>query len=518
MATDWAIKDMKTITIKEHIMVAEQLKQILLEKNVSPAAYYRYDTGCKLAEMEKIADITDYQWGKNDSIILDFGHHGVGYLSFSCAGKGSPQDAPAFLKVKFCEVERELYEESEDYNGWISRGWIQEEWLHLDQLPKAVAMERRYAFRYVKIDILDTSPKFKVAFDHFIFKTVSAVNMETVPLVETQNKMFRKIDEASLRTLQNCMQDVFEDGPKRDRRLWLGDLRLQAMINYHTFKDYNLVKRCLYLFAGMTKDDGMIAACLFTEPKPLMDDTFLLDYSLFFISALLDYYQASKDMETLKQLGPSALRQIELAEQFMNEEMIFEPEGRYHCFVDWNEILHKQCAMQGIYLFTLRDAIQIAELLGDCERVVQLNEKQERCKASALKKFWDEEQQVFISGPDRQISWASQAWMIASGMKQGQEAQELLRRISGCEVGMVTPYMNHVYVQALLDCGGVSEAGAHIRYYWGKMVEEGADTFWELFNPENPEESPYGSSIINSYCHAWSCTPAYFMREYPELL
>ena len=22
------------------------------------------------------------------------------------------------------------------------------------------------------------------------------------------------------------MQDVFEDGPKRDRRLWLGDLRL----------------------------------------------------------------------------------------------------------------------------------------------------------------------------------------------------------------------------------------------------------------------------------------------------
>lgn len=27
----------------------------------------------------------------------------------------------------------------------------------------------------------------------------------------------------------DCMQSVFEDGPKRDRRLWLGDLRLQAL-------------------------------------------------------------------------------------------------------------------------------------------------------------------------------------------------------------------------------------------------------------------------------------------------
>jgi hypothetical protein len=31
------------------------------------------------------------------------------------------------------------------------------------------------------------------------------------------------------------MQEVFEDGPKRDRRLWLGDLRLQALVNDVTF-------------------------------------------------------------------------------------------------------------------------------------------------------------------------------------------------------------------------------------------------------------------------------------------
>ena len=46
------------------------------------------------------------------------------------------------------------------------------------------------------------------------------------------------------------------------------------------------------------------------------------------------------------------------------------------------------------------------------------------------------------------------------------------------------------------------------------MAELGADTFWELYNPKNPDESPYGGTIVNSYCHAWSCAPAYFLRRY----
>lgn len=49
--------------------------------------------------------------------------------------------------------------------------------------------------------------------------------------------------------------------------------------------------------------------------------------------------------------------------------------------------------------------------------------------------------------------------------------------------------------------------------YWGAMADAGADTFRELFDPVDPEASPYGGTIINSYCHAWSCAPAYFLRK-----
>ena len=58
--------------------------------------------------------------------------------------------------------------------------------------------------------------------------------------------------------------------------------------------------------------------------------------------------------------------------------------------------------------------------------------------------------------------------------------------------------------------GSASAAAAAV----GSMIRDGADTFWELYNPYNREESPYGSSMVNSYCHAWSCTPTYFLRKF----
>ena len=53
-----------------------------------------------------------------------------------------------------------------------------------------------------------------------------------------------------------------------------------------------------------------------------------------------------------------------------------------------------------------------------------------------------------------------------------------------------------------------------MKRYWGEMIHDGADTFWELYNPFNKYESPYGSVAVNSFCHAWSCTPTYFLRKF----
>ena len=62
-----------------------------------------------------------------------------------------------------------------------------------------------------------------------------------------------------------------------------------------------------------------------------------------------------------------------------------------------------------------------------------------------------------------------------------------------------------------------AEAKANLQTYWGGMVTKKADTFWEVYDPNNEYLSPYNFFPINSYCHAWSCTPVYFIRKYPEI-
>ena len=261
-----------------------------------------YDVYPEVKQRDSVENLSSYHLSKGDKLCLDFGNHQVGYVTLKLASVGSPQDAPAFFRLKFGEIAKEMTEDSKDYDGWISRGWIQEEFIHVDVLPVELKLPRRYAFRYMEIEAIDTSLKWQLVVEDVTCVSVSSVSMDQVEPFKSDDEMVQALDKVSLRTLMNCMQSVFEDGPKRDRRLWLGDLRLQALANYDTFRNFDLVKRCLYLFAAQTRDDGMVSACLFTEPKFIVDDTFLLDYSMFFGAALLDYYKASGDRETLQDL------------------------------------------------------------------------------------------------------------------------------------------------------------------------------------------------------------------------
>ena len=60
----------------------------------------------------------------------------------------------------------------------------------------------------------------------------------------------------------------------------------------------------------------------------------------------------------------------------------------------------------------------------------------------------------------------------------------------------------------------IPSAKDYIKKYWGGMLALNADTFYEAYVPENLEFSPYGNRKLNSMCHAWSCTPAFFIRKY----
>ena len=471
------------------------------------------------AGVKKVADIDSLKtmgMTRDDKIIIDFDRHCVGKFSIHVEHKGSPMDAPLAFKLKFAEMPNEFNYKSEDYDGWLSKSWIQEEVIHIDKLPADLELPRRYSFRYVEISVIDTSPKWKAYFSNPQVLTQSAVDTVNLQSLKIQDSELQKIYQTGLNTLHDCMQDVFEDGPKRDRRLWLGDLRLQALANYASFNNTDLVKRCLYLFGAMTTKDGRISANVFTNPNYLPDDTFMYDYSLFFISTLYDLEKHEYDAEILEDLYPIAKKQWEYMQRFIKENGQVVQDEDYVTFVDWSTEFDKTTSAQAITIYALKQLIGLANMIEDSDKE-NFEEQLSKLIEYAKDNLFDSNKQLFISGMKKEINIASQVWMVLAHVMDDKTNHKIMDKTVK-ELfpikGIATPYMYHHVDQALFEAGMQDEAIKLMKEYWGKMVSLGADTYWEAFEPEKPDYSPYGSPIVNSFCHAWSCTPIWLLKKF----
>ncbi len=459
--------------------------------------------------------LSDRLLRRGDVAIIDFGRHLTGHFSFSIAGEGRGVDSPARLKLTFAEVPAEVAEPLDPYKGGLSRAWLQDEVINIDVLPAIVEMPRRYAFRYVKLEIVDTSPNYAVRVAQMKATALSSAGADPPPLPETVPALLRQIDKISIATLRDCMQTVFEDGPKRDRRLWIGDLRLQALTNYATFRSNDLVKRCLYLFAAFPREDGLLPACVFEDPEAHRGHEYIIDYAALYAAAVLDYAKATGEWNTAADLWPAVRKQMELLSAYVGSDGVFAAPPGSWVFIDWSNSLDRAAAMHGVFVFSLRQAAELARHCGAESDAAQYEQLIARMAAAARSIFYDPSRKVFLSGPKRQVSWASQAWMTLAGVATNQEAMQAFRAVAAQTdaVHPGAPYLYHYVAEAMLQCGLKQEARQLVETYWGGMVKAGADTFWEVYDPSNADLSPYGSALVNSYCHAWSCTPAYLLRS-----
>ncbi|KAN0092157.1 glycoside hydrolase family 78 protein [Hyaloscypha variabilis] len=510
----------KTIRNETFALKAEALKPTLhewidyplsvVEFQPDPEAFFK----CKAVQTHTIEELSTLSYGKGDQVILDFGSHRVGYLSFHVGVEGVNVDAPARLRLTFGEIPYDVTESLHPCNTWISTSWIPDEIINVDWLPTYVDMPRRYSFRYLKIEVIDTSPKYKVKFLDIKVRAVSAVSplaAAAVPKLEVHDSELVKIDRISQVTLRDCMQMVFEDGPRRDRRLWLGDLRLQALANYCTFKDYALVKRCLYLFAALPREDGSLPGCLFEKPKLAPASDYIVDYDALFGPTVYDYAVASGDLETAIELWPTILDSMRMALAHVDEGGRFNSDAfSAWKFLDWSEGLDTNAGMHGLVLFCCKQINSLAILI---EKDVPFADVVSKMVLAASA-FYDESLGVFVSGPTSQVSWSSQAWL---GLAGAMDSQTCLKAITTAmadpkAVKPLTPYAFHHVAESLACNGGQERCLELMREYWGGMVRAGADTFWECFDYEDSRRSPYGDCHNNSYCHAWSCTPSYLLR------
>lgn len=479
--------------------------------------------GWKMSAKASLETLYTTSFKDKKEVIVDFGEHITGYFDFTLALLNRTADAPIRFKLTFAEVPSELAVPFDPFPGGLSRAWLQDEVVTVMNVPEMVKLERRMAFRYVKIELLASSPGFDFAITDMTCKAVTSAAVVPAALAETTPKVFQDIDRISLNTLRECMQTVYEDGPKRDRRLWLGDLYLEALANVYSYKQHDLTKRCLYLLAALAEEDGFLNVTVFEEPEPHpQEKQRLLDYSLLYAVCLKDYLLATNDRQTCEDLWPVAMRQLDIIPMYLQEDGLMDfvrASKEWWIFFDWKDGLHREVALQGVSIFALKEACELAKLLGREKEVAHFPAMIKKMTNASKKHYYNKSTGVFVGKLNDQVAYASQIWMVLAGVPSLKESQKALTALETLPDVCIPggPYLYHYYIEALLKSDMAEKAKDKVAGYWGRMVEKGADTFWEVYDPENEYTSPYNFHPMNSYCHAWSCTPTYFIRKYPEI-
>ena len=476
--------------------------------------------GWRMEPSEPIEALYASSLKQRRKVIVDMGEHMTGYFSLRVNHTGMPADAPIRLRITFAEVPAELNTPFDPYPGGLSRAWLQDETVTVMRLPATVRIERRVACRYVMIEVLAQS-SFDFRVEDITLEAVTSASGEAPALAEGTDPMIRRIYDTGLKTLSECMQTVYEDGPKRDQRLWIGDLYLESLANACSFGNHALTRRCLYLLAALADEDGWLHATVYEYPQPEPQyNQHTMDYSLLYGVALLEYLMTTGDMTTARELWPVVARQIEIACTYLRDYLYdMQKQPQWWLVFDWKDDLDRHASVQGLMTFAVERGWELAQMVGHERDVRDWPDLVKRMRRASRRAFYDADAGVVVSGPQRQVSYLSQVWMILSGTlspKEGARAMTaVLNDPTACRPG--SPYAYHYVIEALIACGMRDEAREQLLEYWGGMVERGADTFWEVYDPMDDCKSPYGFYPVNSYCHAWSCTPVYFINTYKDI-
>lgn len=510
------------------LAIAEKSKPVLTEKIVYPVSVVELvkDTGSfqgwRVKPVASADSLYKTSFKKIKDVIVDFGNHYTGYLSFKIGLSSSTPDGPIRFKLTYAEVPAELAQPFDPYPGGVSRAWLQDEIITIMEPYGEIKLDRRVAGRYLRIELLGSSPYFDFTISNLQIKTLTSASRIPEPIASSADQIIKDIDKVGLNTLKECMQTVYEDGPKRDRRLWIGDLYLESFANASSFKNFNLTKRCLYLLAGLSDDRGFLHGTVFETPEPHPQaKQFLMDYALLYNVALKEYLAATKDTTTALDLWPVAKRQLDIISDYLLPDGLINYEKantEWWLFFDWKDGLNRAASIQGLSIYALRETYELAKTLNKQEELKEVPALIKKMTA-ASRTLYNKKTSLFESGKDKQVSYASQIWMVLGGVLSKDESRKTLNALLNTKDAIRPggPYLYHYFIQALINSEMKVEAKKYLVDYWGGMVKKGADTFWEVYDPANELLSPYNFYPVNSYCHAWSCTALYFIRKYPEI-
>lgn len=419
-----------------------------------------------------------------DGVLFDFGKETFGKLFLT--GLGSQP-------VTVC------YGESREEA--CDREWSV---VHFTRVPENGSLSfPPYAFRYIFVDAKEAQARAEYEYLPLEYRGAFTCNEEVV----------NRVWQVAAYTFHLNSREFFLDGIKRDRWVWSADAYQSLFVNRYLFFDKEIEKRTLIALGGK---------------KPItMHINRIMDYSFFWIISLYEYYKTYGDKKFLEQIASQMEEVMDFCRKRVSSDgFVREIPGDW-IFIDWAPMDKEGalCGEQILFAKALECYSDICDVIGKEEKGCRKQAKE--LQDAIMEHFYDREKRVFIDSFEsgrRNVTRHSNILAYLFLPCSQEVKQDIFERvIKNDEVAQITtPYFKFYENQVVcehtrLDADSGKLLEDSIRNYYGSMLDTGATTLYEEYDPRlkgAEHYSMYGSPYGKSLCHAWSASPIYLLGAY----
>lgn len=362
---------------------------------------------------------------------------------------------------------------------------------------------RGRAFRYIYVCGADDSLDLAADYEFISFKQRGDF--------KCSNELINRVYEASVRTFHLNCREGFLDGIKRDRWVWSGDAYQSARINAYLFADRDIVQRTAIGLVGRLPIEQNLNT--------------ILDYSFLWLIGLWEYYMTYGDREFIDRIKPYAVAMLEFCETRLREDGFVVGAAGDHrfksgdwTFIDWSVDLDKTGAVCAEQMLLYASYMTMDRLYGKenyAERAATLRER-------INKFYWRADRGAYIDSFDsgrENVTRHANIFAIMYGVADEAQTAAIFERVlkNDAVPPITTPYFRGYELDVLGKLGELGEIEDALVNYWGAMLELGASTIWEQFDPTESgtaHYAMYGNRYGKSLCHAWGATSIYLFGRY----
>ncbi len=322
-----------------------------------------------------------------------------------------------------------------------------------------------------------------------------------------------RIYDVAKYTFELNTREFFIDGIKRDRWIWSGDAYQSYLMNYYLYFDNETVKRTTYALRGKDPVTGHINT--------------IMDYTFFWFLGIYDYYLYTGDTSFIAQNYDRMKTLMDYVLARRNKDGLMEWMSGDWIFIDWAEGLSKKGEVsfeQLLFTRSLETMALCASIANDKDAAARYNTLADDMRTKLFSIYWNDTKQALVHSridgkqTDNVTRYANMFGIFFNyfneAQKQGVKQHVLL---NDSIQKITTPYMRFYELEALCAMGEQPYVLQQMKSYWGGMLNLGATSFWEEYNPDkNGAEhlAMYGRKFGKSLCHAWGASPIYLLGKY----